>query len=143
MFDENKSIIGMVADWRAGVRVKSVTLGGISIWYEQAIQILVFEVLSHELKDPTGPAIIDTQALRTFWTGPLKNGQEFPKAWWDICKRMEKSCGYQPSYNQAVAAFAFARRLLANGPENEFALYGPERWLATSRLYPFRKMFPE
>ena len=136
-----KGLIERIEDWNAGRRVETVTLGGNSLWYEQAIQILLFEALASELKSPTGPALSDVESLREYWLEELKQGKDFPSAWWGICKRMKLSCGYEASYNQGGAAFAFARRLLAFGPEVELAKYDALRKYSTSKRYPFHKMF--
>lgn len=110
-----------LALWDAGGSVFTIEMGGMGPGYEQAIQILVFELIREGLKSGT-PERDDSEAWKTWGD--------------DVIKRCDEKYGYSGA--QVGAAKSLASGFLVNGyrttcrsPELD-----PDRRIQVSKNFP-------
>lgn len=102
----------LLADWDAGKAVWSIEMGGIGPGYEQAIQVLVVELVRDEL------------ARLAAGGRPLAPKSAIPRGWGEAAvARMDELAG-----GYSGAQVAAARTLAA-----AFVIHGPDRLVAEAR----------
>lgn len=120
MMLSNKTWEEAVKDWRAGKTVWSASLGGLGPGYEQAIQVLLWEILAR-------------------WTGapPASEDNKYPEAY---NKHVEQVIADLDRFGfsgaQVGAAKATAYQFMAYGYEHMMDKLPDDRWIQVSRNFP-------
>lgn len=119
------SLSEAVQNWKTGRTVWSVELGGMGPGYEQAIQIILWEILARWPGNPVLPE-------------PKETDTEYPIAFTDHVNKVVKELdvGYGFSGAQVGSAKATAYQFLAYGYPAMMAKAPDDRTIQVSRNFP-------
>jgi len=107
--------------WHRGHNVWSVEMGGIGPGYEQAIQILVFEIMHQWPNDKPLPVAIDKQ---------------WPEEYSSLCRKLGSELNLGLSGAQGGAAMNLAYRFMKNGYDETLDSTPQDRRIQVSKNFP-------